>query len=130
MTRPPSEQSIQGAVGGVAQTTGSEAPAPPRCFFDASLLFRCMDMLRIDRRQLAGDDPLLFCELQGVCTLCRSKEECAQDLAAEFGDVRWDEWWLYCPNSAMLTMIGAVHNCDRAALQLDTGRLTSLSHLR
>lgn len=131
MTRSPSEQGIRGAATGAAQSHRSpQASAPPRYCFDASLLFRCMDMLRIDRRRLAGDDPLLFCELQGICALCRSKEECTQDLAGKFDDVCWDEWWLYCPNSAMLTTIGALQNCNRAALQHDIGRLTSLSHIR
>jgi hypothetical protein len=64
-----------------------ETPAPPH--FDANLLLRCMDMLQIDRSELAKDDPVLFRELRAVCTLCRSKEECSQDLADEFGDARW-----------------------------------------
>ena len=80
----------------------------PRHFYDASLLFCCMNMLQIDRNKLMRDDPLLFRELQGVCTLCPSKDECALDLSGGFDSVRWDEWWLYCPNSAMLTTIGAL----------------------
>jgi hypothetical protein len=98
------------------QSCGScETSAVPRHFFDASLLFRCMEMLQVDQRALASDDPLLFRELQGICVLCRSKEQCAQDLAHQFDDAGWDRWWAYCPNSAMLTMIGAVQNCGRAA---------------
>jgi hypothetical protein len=69
---------------------------------DASLLFRWMDMLQVDRSDLAKDSPPLFHELQGVCASCRSKEECAQDLANEFDHVLWDKWWSYCPNSAVL----------------------------
>ena len=75
---------------------------PPRYFFDASLLFRCMDSLQIDRRDLARDDPLLFHELQAMCALCLSKEECAQDLTHEFDNARWNKWRAYCPNSAVL----------------------------
>jgi len=118
-----------------------ETPAPPH--FDTSLLFRCMDMLQVDPSELARDDPVLFRELQAVCTLCCSKEECSQDLADEFGDARWDKWWVdkwwvdkwwvdkwwvdkwwvdkwwaYCPNFEMLTMIGALQNCG------DTGQRT------
>src|SRR6266704_1051589 len=79
----------------------TDALAPP-CLFDADLLFRCIDMLQIDRSQLMREEPLLYRELQGVCTLCPSKEDCSFDLAGGFDGVRWDEWWLYCPNSAML----------------------------
>src|SRR5208282_3362944 len=69
---------------------------------DASLLFRWMDMLQVDRSDLARDDPLLFHELQGVCALCLSKEACAHDLAHQFDNARWNEWRVYCPNSALL----------------------------
>ena len=100
-----------------------------RASFSTSLLFRCMDMLQVDQSELASDDPLLFRELQGVCALCRSKDECAQDLAHQFDDARWDRWWVYCPNSAMLAMIGAVQNCGRAAQYLKP-LPTTLSHLR
>ncbi len=118
-TQPRPEQSIAGAGERPPMCSGLEPPAPPRCFFDASLLFRCMEMLEIDRGELAKDDPLLFHELQGVCALCRSKQECSQDLGQdlgqEFDDARWHKWWVYCPNSAMLGQIGAVHAATRAA---------------
>ena len=78
---------------------------------DASLLFCCMDVLQIDHNKLARDEPLLYRELQGVCTLCPNKRDCAFDLADGFDGMRWDEWWLYCPNSAMLTTIGALQKC-------------------
>ncbi len=55
---------------------------------DANLLFRWMEMLQVDRSDLARDDPPLFHELQGVCTLCLSKEECAQDLVLD--NARWN----------------------------------------
>ena len=70
---------------------------------DANLLFRWMDLLQVDQNDLARDDPALFHQLQGVCASCYSKEECAQDLLAhEFDRSRWNEWWVYCPNAAML----------------------------
>ena len=78
---------------------------------DAGLLFCCMDVLQIDHNKLARDEPLLYRELQGVCTLCPNKRDCAFDLADGFDGMRWDEWWLYCPNSAMLTTIGALQKC-------------------
>ena len=97
-----SGQSIPSASEQAQTSNCFETSAPPRYFFDASLLFRCMDMLQFDRSGLARDDPLLFRELQGMCTLCRNKEECSQDLAYEFDDARWNKWRAYCPNSTIL----------------------------
>jgi hypothetical protein len=88
-----------------------KVPKRRRSHQDASLLFCRMDVLQIDHGKLARDEPLLYRELQGVCTLCPNKRDCALDLAGGFGGVRWDEWWLYCPNSAMLTTIGALQKC-------------------
>ena len=73
--------------------------------YDASLLFRRMAMLHIGRNELAMDDPLLFRELQGICTLCRNKERCARNLAHEFADPCWFDWRDYCPNAAMLGLL-------------------------
>jgi hypothetical protein len=104
---------------------GPDTPPLPRYFFDASLLFRCMDMLDVDRSDLERDDPLLFRELQGVCALCRSKQECWQDLAHDFDDGGWNKWWLYCPNSAMLVQIGTVYEAAHTP-RLDMPRSSGL----
>src|SRR5262245_49669613 len=48
--------------------SSGEAPDLPRHSYDASLLFRRMAALQIDRDELASNDPLLFRELQAVCT--------------------------------------------------------------
>jgi hypothetical protein len=88
-----------------------KTPKRRRSPYDASLLFCCMHVLQIDHNKLAQDEPLLYRELQGVCTLCPNKRDCAFDLSKEFDGMRWDEWWLYCPNSAMLTTIGALQKC-------------------
>jgi len=109
-------------VGEQPRLSSHESSAPQRRLFDASLLFDCMARLQIDRAELANEDPLLFYELQGICVLCRSKDECAEDLAGEFGDARWDRRWAYCPNSATLAQIGAVQNCGRAARRLKKPR--------
>lgn len=85
-----------------------------------------MDMLQIDRIELAKDDPLLFREFQGLCALCPSKTECVGDLAHEFDDARWKKWREYCPNSAKLIMLGAVQNCALAAQHLKMPRSTIL----
>jgi hypothetical protein len=97
----------------------SEAPDPPRYHYDASLLFRRMAALQIDRDELASDDPLLFGELQALCTLCRSKERCVLDLAEsnESGNRGWRE---YCLNATALDALGAVQNCARARQYLRT----------
>jgi hypothetical protein len=105
----------------------ANAPKPRRHPNDAGLLFCCMDVLQIDDDKLARDEPLLYRELQGVCSLCPNKRECALDLSGGFDAMRLDEWWLYCPNSAILTTIGALQKCGRAA---NRAQLAKLSHLR
>lgn len=96
------------------QTEGYDLPPPPRYFFDASPLFRRMDMLQIDRNEFAKEDPLLFRELQGICALCHGKEGCwrelGRELGDEFDDAQWQNWSTYCPNSALLLQIAAVHS--------------------
>jgi hypothetical protein len=104
----------------------ADALASP-CYFDAGLLFRCMDMLQIDRSQLKRDEPLLYRELQGVCTLCRDKQDCSFDLAGGFNGLRRDAWWLYCPNSAMLTTVRALQKCGQSPRQVSA---SAFSHLQ
>ena len=99
-----------------------------RYSYDASLLFRRMAALQVDRDELARDDPLLFRELQGLCTLCRSKERCVLDLARERDEPGNPGWCEYCPNAATLNVLGAVQNCSRAARHLKTPHSTG--HLR
>lgn len=98
--------------------------ALPRNYYDASLLFRCMDLLQIDREALAKEDPLLFRELQGVCALCCRKAECIADLSRRLDDTGIENWSAYCPNAATLTMIGALQNCGYAAQFLRMPRST------
>jgi hypothetical protein len=86
-----------------------------------------MAMLQIDRSRLMRDEPLLYRELQGVCTLCPSKQDCSFDLAGGFDSVRWDEWWLYRPNSAMLTTIGALQKCSHSPSHVSAN---AVSHLQ
>jgi hypothetical protein len=98
-------------------------PAPPAArLYDGSLLFGCMDMLQIDRDELANNDPLLFRELQGRCALCRDKAECMHAQARTFEDADWDRWREFCPNASTLTTIGAVQNCAQAAQYLKMPR--------
>src|SRR5262249_38631968 len=78
---------------------------------DANLLFSCMDVLQIDHSKLARDEPLLYRELKAVCPLSPKKRVCRFDFLDVFAGMRWDKWWLYSPNSAMLTTIGALQKC-------------------
>ena len=97
---------IAGATANAPQLSdGCKMPVPSRHLGDVSLLFRCMELLGIARTDLAKDDPLLFFELQGLCSLCLSKEECSEDLAGEFVSARRNKWQEYCPNSTTLVAI-------------------------
>jgi len=109
--------------------TGYEGSQSPRYCYDSSLLFRCMEMLRVDRDDFAQADPLLFRELQGRCALCRVKETCVQDLASRFDDDLWDKWQAYCPNSATLRTVGAMQNCGRAAQYLKIAQASLASEV-
>lgn len=99
-------------------------PDRARYCYDASLLFRRMAILQVDRDEIASDDPLLFRELQGLCTLCRSKGRCVRDLALEGNEAGRQEWREYCPNATTLNALGAVQNCSWAARHLKTPRST------
>jgi len=76
------------------------------------------------RDELASNDPLLFRELQALCTLCRSKERCVLDLAQECDEPGNQGWREYCLNATTLNALGAVENCARAAQYLRTPRST------
>jgi hypothetical protein len=107
-----------------AGTSDVEMANLARYCYDASLLFRRMAILQVDRDELASDDPLLFRELQGLCTLCRSKERCVRDLAQECDAARRQDWREYCPNATTLNALGAVQNCGWAARHLKTPHST------
>lgn len=111
----------------VLEVPSGKMPKRGRNPHDASLLFCRMDVLQIDHGKLDRNEPLLYRELQGICSLCPNKGECALDLSGGFEGMRWDEWWLYCPNSAMLTTIGALQKCGRSS---NRAQLARLSHLR
>jgi hypothetical protein len=103
----------------------AEVMAIPRYHYDASLLFRRMILLQIDRRELARDEPLLLRELQGLCTLCGSKPECLRGLQREYETGEPQDWHEYCPNTATLHALGALQNCPRSRLAEEAGPTTS-----
>jgi len=74
----------------------------PHYAYDASLLFQRMKFYQIDRAYLADIDPLLFRELQAVCILCRSKEQCVAD---NLNDSTSEASHAYCPNARSLTAL-------------------------
>jgi hypothetical protein len=119
---PRPEPGVAGIAATPPQSPASQIPGLTAHVLDGGLLFRCMDMLQIDRPELAKEDPLLFHELQGRCALCRDREECMRELAHEFDDTSWDKWREYCPNSSTLLAIGAVQNCARAAQHIKMPR--------
>lgn len=104
--------------------SSGEVPDLPRYSYDASLLFRRMAALQVDRDEIASNDPLLFRELQAVCTLCHSKERCVLDLAQDSDKPENRGWREYCLNATTLNALGAVQNCARAAQYLRTPRST------
>jgi hypothetical protein len=104
--------------------SSDKTPDLARYSYDASLLFRRLAALQIDRDELASNDPLLFRELQALCTLCRSKERCVLDLAQECDEPGNQGWREYCLNATTLNALGAVQNCARAAQYLRMPRST------
>jgi hypothetical protein len=114
------EQPSADRSGNKVQGAGCDPAAWPRRSSDTQLLFQCMTTLQIDRDELANEEPALLAQLQGLCSLCRSKEECLLDLAHGFDAVIWEKWREYCPNAATLSMLGALRNCGLAAQHLHT----------
>jgi hypothetical protein len=111
----------------IEASPSAKPPKRHRNPHDAGLLFCCTDVLQIDHGRPARDEPLLYRELQGVCSLCYNKKDCSFDLASGFDGMRWDKSWLYCPNSAMLTTIAALPKRDGSS---NCAKITSFSHLR
>ncbi len=68
----------------VLREPSGQTPKQGRNPHDASLLFCCMDVLQIDHDKLDRNEPLLYRELQGICSLCPNKRECALDLSGGF----------------------------------------------
>jgi hypothetical protein len=84
---------------------------------EPSNLIRWMERLGVDRNELVNA-PLLLCQLQTRCLRCTRKAQCAQTFKRELDDFAWDRWYAYCMNSEILTGLGAMQNCSRAAQYL------------
>ena len=96
-------------------TLEAAAEERPRCFYDASLLFRQMALNQVAQTEVAENGPLLFRQLQALSTLCRSKEERVLDLVSEVDDDSSDGWHGYCPNAAALDALRMKKSCGLAA---------------
>jgi hypothetical protein len=68
----------------------------------ANLLYRRMDEIKLEPEAVAKVDLPVLRDLQRVCTLCRSKSECAHALARTPSDPAWKK---YCPNAMTLTAL-------------------------
>lgn len=74
----------------------------PASYLHVNLLLRRMTLLSIKTDVLRSEDPLLFWELEGRCSLCPSTERCSVELASSADG----EWRDYCPNQSILATLG------------------------
>jgi hypothetical protein len=68
----------------------------------AHLLERRLDALGLSSAELANTACAQLRDMERLCTLCRSKNRCQRDLAADPGDSVWRR---YCPNEETLTAL-------------------------
>jgi hypothetical protein len=71
----------------------------------ANLLLLRMAALKLDRSEVARNEPAMFQDLQRVCSMCQSKRQCRRDLARGSPDPEWED---YCPNVATLKALDAL----------------------
>jgi hypothetical protein len=83
-----------------------------------------LDRLGVNRDELVNA-PLLICRLQNNCLRCVGKAECARSLETQLDDAGWDRWYASCTISEVLTNLGAMQNCGRAAQYLKFTRAIS-----
>jgi uncharacterized protein YjiS (DUF1127 family) len=70
---------------------------------DASdLLYRRMNEIKLDRKEITQADPQVMRDLQRVCTVCGSKRRCEHELANNPSDPVWQK---YCPNATTLSAL-------------------------
>ena len=71
----------------------------------ANLLHRRMASLHLTPDELTRTEPALVTELERLCTLCRSRGQCADDLARNSADSACETWREYCPNVETLSIL-------------------------
>jgi hypothetical protein len=82
-------------------------PANRRSHASKLPLLRRMTVLGLDPAALADAEPALFRCLKARCRGCESKARCARDLADDLAAYT-NGWRAYCPNHAMLNLLGAL----------------------
>ena len=95
---------------------GRAGDSVPHYAYDASLMFQRMKFYQIDRAYLSDIDPLLFRELQAVCVLCPSKEQCVAD---NLNGSTSEASRAYCPNARSLTALS--EQTQKIALPHESG---------
>jgi hypothetical protein len=84
---------------------------------DNDLLRRLMLALDLDPYELALSDPALHRHMRRRCALCRSREDCASDLARASVGQAWQgcgDWRDYCENAMALEMLVALRSRSKA----------------
>jgi hypothetical protein len=84
---------------------------------DNDLLRRLMLALDLDPYEIALSDPALLRHLRGRCAQCRSREDCASDLARASVGQPWQgcgDWRDYCENALALEMLVALRSRSKA----------------
>ncbi len=70
----------------------------------ASLLYRRMADMGLDRAELARAEPTVMWDMQKTCSLCESKKRCRHDLAQ---GAESSAWHAYCPNDDTLSALAS-----------------------
>jgi hypothetical protein len=71
----------------------------------ADLLERRMAALNLDPKEVCEIAPQTFRELQQLCSLCKSRGRCLQDLTRTSSSATWKD---YCPNVETLMALNAL----------------------
>jgi hypothetical protein len=61
--------------------------------------------LDLDVDELREADPAVYRALQTQCNACADRAECASAIMNTGVDPAWQNWRLYCPNSATLALL-------------------------
>ncbi len=71
----------------------------------ADLLFRRMDALDLDPKEVSQTEQRTLQDLERVCAMCESHRRCARDLRSDSTNPVWED---YCPNAATLKALNAM----------------------
>ena len=71
----------------------------------ADLLLRRMAALDLDPKEVAWLEPAVSRDLQRVCSMCKSRRQCAWDFARRAPAAAWKS---YCPNTGTLEALNGM----------------------